>query len=90
MQINAYFGQVFEKNIENRSITIRLCVRIIFHSRKPRSCTEKRLFLHIVKRGFPEWTLNGEFFKNTEVLKKGWNSVKGAKAVIFSQSVKKP
>ena len=30
---------------------------------------EKRLFLHIVKRGIPKWTLNGEFFKNTEVLK---------------------
>ena len=30
---------------------------------------KKRVFLHIVKRGIPKWTLNGEFLKNTEVLK---------------------
>ena len=42
----------------------------MFPSRKPRSCTEKRVFLHVVKGGIPKWTLSGEFFKNTEVLKK--------------------
>ena len=63
----------FEKNIETRSITVQLCVWIIFPSRKPRSCKEKTDFLHIVKRGIPKWTLSGEFFKNAEVLKKTRN-----------------
>ena len=58
-----------KKSIETRSITYLLCVWIIFPSRKPRSCTEKTAFLHILKRGIPKWTLNGEFLKNTEVLK---------------------
>ena len=35
-----------------------------------RDLVRKTAFLHIVKRGIAEWTLNGEFFKNTEVLKK--------------------
>ena len=60
----------FQKNIETRSITVQLCVWLMFPSRKPRSCTGKRGFLHIVKWGIPKWTLSGEFFKNTEVLKK--------------------
>ena len=55
-----------------------------------RDLVGKNGFLHIVKRGIPEWTLNGEFFKNTEVLKKGWNSVKVCKSRDFSKSVKKP
>ena len=63
VQINAYFGHVFSKNIEIRSITVRLCVWLMFPNRKPRSCTEKRGFLQVVKRGIPKWTLSGEFFK---------------------------
>ena len=36
-------------------------------------------FLHIVKRGIPKWTLNGEFFKKQGSFEKARNSVKVCK-----------